>query len=117
MNTPTHILIIGDYGSVTGNAPVKYWTGSGWTFVNEDYFVELEGNDYFPEMMIGRFTNYNGTNGGGEQILQVMVNKFLKYEKYPYTAKTDWYKKGTVCSNDYYASQVETKRFTAQRML
>ncbi len=72
-NVPTHILIIGDYGSPTGNAPVKYWTGDGWTFVNEDYFVELEGNDYFPEMMIGRFTNYNGR----EYILQVMVNKFL----------------------------------------
>jgi hypothetical protein len=116
-NVPTHILIVGDYGSPAGNAPVKYWTGSGWTFVNEDYFVELEGNDYFPEMVIGRFTNYNGVSGGGEQILQVMVNKFLNYEKYPYTAETDWYKKATVCSNNYYPSQVETKRFAAQRML
>lgn len=60
-NIPDYILLIGDYGSPVGNAPVKYWTGDGWTFVNEDYFVELEGNDYFPEMMIGRFTNYNGT--------------------------------------------------------
>lgn len=115
-NVPTHILIVGDYGSPVGNAPVKYWTGSGWTFVNEDYFVELEGNDYFPEMMIGRFTNYNGVNGGGEQILEVMVNKFLKYERYPYTAETAWYKKGIVCSNDYYQSQVDTKRFAAQLM-
>lgn len=117
INAPTHILIVGDYGSPAGNAPVKYWTGSGWTFVNEDYFVELEGNDYIPEMMIGRFTNYNGTNGGGEQILQVMVNKFLRYEKFPNTTETAWYKKATVCSNNYYASQVDTKRFTAQRML
>ena len=101
----------------SGNAPVKYWTGDGWTFVNEDYFVELEGNDYFPEMMIGRFTNYNGTNGGGEYILQIMVNKFLKYEKYPNTSETDWYKKGIVCSNNYYSSQVETKRFAAQQMM
>jgi len=116
-NVPTHILIIGDYGSPVGNAPVKYWTGDGWTFVNEDYFVELEGNDYFPEMMIGRFTNYNGTNGGGEYILQVMVDKFLKYERYPYTEETEWYKKATVCSNNNYSSQVETKRFAAQRML
>ena len=116
-NTPTHVLIIGDKGTPVGNAPVKYWSGMGWTFVNEDYFVELEGNDYFPEMMIGRFTNYNGTTGGGEYILQVMVDKFLKYEKTPYTANTDWYKKATVCSNNAYASQVETKRFTARQML
>ena len=78
VNVPTHILIVGDFGSPSGNAPVKYWTGSGWTFVNEDYFVELEGNDFVPEMMIGRFTNYNGANGGGEDILKIMVNKYLK---------------------------------------
>ena len=112
-NVPTHILIVGDYGSVTGCAPVKY-VNYDWTFINEDYFVELEGNDYFPEMMIGRFTNH-GT--GGENVLRIMVNKFLKYEKYPYTAQTEWYKKGTVCSNNYYQSQVDTKRFTAQFMM
>ncbi|MCW8813522.1 MAG: C25 family cysteine peptidase [Chlorobium sp.] len=116
-NVPTHILIIGDKGSPEGNAPVKYWTGWGWTFVNEDYFVELEGNDYFPEMMIGRFTNYNGATGGGEYILQVMVDKFLKYEKYPYTSEPEWFKKATVCSNNAYQSQVDTKRFAAQQML
>ena len=116
-NTPTHVLIIGDKGTPVGNAPVKYWSGMGWTFVNEDYFVELEGNDYFPEMMIGRFTNYNGTTGGGEYILQVMVDKFLKYEKTPYTTNTEWYKKATVCSNDAYQSQVETKRFAALQLV
>ena len=117
-NVPTYILIIGDYGSPVGNAPVKYVTYNyDWTFVNEDYFVELEGNDYFPEMMIGRFTNYNGTSGGGEYILQVMVDKFLKYEKYPYLVDNEWFKKATVCSNNYYQSQVDTKRFTAQQML
>lgn len=115
-NPPTHILIVGDYGSPSGNAPVKYVSYGGWTFVNEDYFVELEGNDYFPEMMIGRFTNYNGSGGGGEYILQVMVDKFFKYEKYPYTAEPQWFKKATVCSNDAYQSQVDTKRFTAQQM-
>jgi hypothetical protein len=116
-DVPTHILIVGDYGSPSGNAPVKYWTGMGWTFVNEDYFVELEGNDYFPEMMIGRFTNYNGTGGGGEQILKIMVSKFLKYEKYPNISATDWYKKGLVCSNNQYQSQVDTKRYAAQLMM
>ena len=116
-NVPTHILIVGDFGSPVGNAPVKYWTGLGWTFVSEDYFVELEGNDYFPEMMIGRFTNYNGNGGGGENILKIMVNKFLKYEKYPNVSATAWYKKGIVCSNNQYQSQVETKRFAAQLMM
>ena len=106
---PTHILLIGDMGI----APHKNWTSpyDGYTFPNEDYFVELEGNDYFPEMMIGRFTNQE------DYRLQVMVNKFLAYEKNPDRVDNTWYKKGIVCSNDAYQSQIETKRFTAEVML
>ena len=112
-NPPTHVLIVGDKGSVNGCAPVQY-ISYDWTFVNEDYFVELEGNDYFPEMMIGRFTNH-GT--GGEYRLQVMVNKFMSYERYPSRTDIEWHKKGIVCSNNYYQSQVDTKRFAAQLMI
>jgi len=100
--TPTYVLLVGDDGIF----PVS-WNG----FANEDFFVEIDGDDYFPEMMIGRFTNQSDYN------MQVMINKFLKYEKTPYTSSTDWFKHGTVCSNNYYASQVATKRFTAEVML
>ena len=103
---PTHVLIVGD----DGIAPVKY-VSYDWTFVNEDYFVELEGNDYFPELMIGRFTNQ------GDYRLKVMVNKYMNYERNPYTQDQDWFKKATVCSNNEYISQVETKRFTAQVLM
>ena len=104
---PTYVLIIGDDGVF----PKKIVTYPDYSFPNEDYFVEVDGNDYFPEMMIGRFTNQ------GDVRLQIMINKFLKYEKTPYTANTAWFKKGTVCSNNDYASQVEVKRFTADLML
>jgi hypothetical protein len=107
VNPPTYVLIVGDDGVF----PKKIVTYPDYSFPNEDYFVEVEGNDYFPEMMIGRFTNQ------GDYRMQVMINKFLLYEKNPYTANTDWFKKGVCCSNNYYASQVETKRFTAGVML
>jgi hypothetical protein len=103
---PTHILIVGDQGT----APVKFVTLQGWNFVNEDYFVELEGNDYFPELFIGRFTNQN------DYTLQVLVYKFMNYERHPYVDDVSWYKRATVCSNNAYTSQVETKRFAAARM-
>ena len=80
-------------------------------FPNEDFFVEIDGNDFFPELFIGRLTNESDYG------MQVMINKFLMYEKTPYTASTDWFKKGICCSNDAYASQIETKRFAAKRML
>ena len=93
-------------------APVKYITYNiDWTFVYDDYFVELEGNDYFPEMMIGRFTHQ------GNFRMRVMINKFIGYEKTPYVADPDWFRKGFACSNDEYISQIETKRITAQKML
>jgi hypothetical protein len=103
---PTHILLLGD----AGVAPIKL-ISYDYTFVYDDYFVEIEGNDYFPEMMIGRFTNQT------DYRLQVMINKFLGYEKTPYVQTIDWFKKGLVCANDAYESQRETKRFTANQML
>jgi len=103
---PTYVLLVGDNGVF----PKKTVSLDGWTFPNEDYFVEIDGNDFFPELFIGRLTNESDYG------LQVMLNKFLKYEKTPYITSTDWFKKGICCSNDAYASQIDTKRFAASRM-
>jgi hypothetical protein len=103
---PTHILIVGD----AGVAPIKL-IQYDYQFAYDDYFVEIVGNDYFPEMMIGRLTNNNDYG------MQVMINKFMGYEKTPYVQSPDWFKKGLVCANNAYASQRATKRFTAQQML
>jgi len=113
-NPPTHILLNGDYGTVTDCVPRKRVTLDGWNFATEDWFVELAGNDYFPEMMIGRWTHH--PNAGLER-LQIMVDKYLQYEKYPATTGNDWYKKGIVCSNNAYASQIQTKRDVAEQMM
>lgn len=100
---PTYVLLVGDYPAV----PVVYANG----VVNEDFYVEIEGVDFLPEMMIGRFTH---DNDAGEQII---VNKIVTYERNPYTANTAWFKKGAVVSNSAYVSQAITKRFTRDRMI
>jgi hypothetical protein len=105
-NPPTYVLLVGDDGVF----PKKTLTYQTWSFANEDYFVEIDGNDYFPEMMIGRFTNSN------DYSLQTLTSKAMRYEKNPYTANTSWFKKAICCSNNLYASQVKTKRFTANVM-
>ncbi len=106
---PTHILLVGD----AGVAPTKSYTSQfdGYTFVNEDYFVEIDGDDFFPEMMIGRFTNQNTST------LQILINKFIGYEKTPYIQDNTWFKKALVCADSEYPSQRQTKRTTAQYML
>ena len=104
---PTHVLLVGDYGWV----PIKIITSGGYSLANEDYFVEIDGNDHFPEMMIGRLTNQNNYR------LEVMTTKFMNYERTPYTTNPDWFKKGICCSNRAYESQRETKRLVAGVML
>jgi hypothetical protein len=99
---PSYALLVGDGGVI------PTYTSSGYTA--ENIYVEIDGNDYFPEMMLGRFTNQSAYG------MQVMINKFQMYEQTPYTADTDWFKKGICCSNDAYASQIATKRFAAERM-
>ena len=106
LNPPTYVLLVGD----AGVAPVKYITLDGWNFTYDDYFVELTGNDYFPEMMIGRFTNQ------GNLRMRVMINKFIGYEKNPYLTDPNWFKKALVCANNEYESQLDTKRYTAQEL-
>ena len=106
-NPPTHVLIIGD----ADVAPHQNISLDGWTFPYDDYFVEITGNDYFPELMIGRFTNQANAK------LRNIRNKLVNYEKTPYIADPTWFRKALVCSNDEYSSQIETKQFTKQKLL
>ncbi|HZK06756.1 MAG TPA: C25 family cysteine peptidase [Bacteroidales bacterium] len=104
---PTYVLMVGDAGVF----PYKIVSYPDYSFPNEDFFVSVEGADYFPEMMVGRFTNQ------ADYRMQVIINKNLLYEKEPYIADDTWFRKGTCCSNNAYDSQVETKRFTTNVML
>jgi hypothetical protein len=103
---PTYVLLVGDYG-VLPRKLVYY----DYTFANEDYFVEIDGNDFFPEMFVGRFPVQSVYD------LKIMINKGLTYEKTPYTESTDWFMKGLCCSNNAYPSQVETKHFAEHMMI
>ena len=105
---PTFVLIIGDEGIF----PHRIVTYPDYSFPHEDYFVEVDGNDFFPDIMIGRFTNQ------GDYRMQVMINKYQRYEQFPYVpaSNPNWFKTGLCCSNNAYESQVETKRFAASVM-
>lgn len=103
---PTYVLLVGDYGQV----PIKL-VSYDYTFANEDFFVEIDGNDHFPEAMIGRFTNQT------DYTLQVLISKAMRYEQTPYRASTDWFKKAAVASNNAYESQIKVKRFARDVMM
>jgi len=104
---PTYVLMIGD----DGKFPKKIATFPDYSFPWEEYFVAVDGVDFFPDIMVGRFTNET------DFTLQVMVNKFKMYEKTPFVSDPAWFKKGVCCSNNAYASQVATKRFAYNIMM
>ncbi|MHC1774571.1 MAG: C25 family cysteine peptidase [Lentimicrobium sp.] len=106
-NPPTYVLMIGD----DGKFPKKIATYPDYSFPWDEYFVTVDGLDFIPDIMAGRFTNET------DYTLQVMVNKFKSYEKTPYVTDPLWFKKGVCCSNNAYVSQVTTKRFAANIML
>jgi hypothetical protein len=90
---PEYVVLIGDVEG-TYDLPTFFITGTGapWDCTDLPYTL-IEGNDYFPEMLIGRFSVSNATE------LQVMVNKVLSYEKSPYVGGADWFERGLVAAN------------------
>ncbi len=106
-NPPTYVLLVGD----DGKFPKKIATYPDYSFPWDEYFVTVDGSDFMPDIMVGRFTNET------DFTLKVMVNKFKQYETAPYVSDPAWFKKGVCCSNNAYASQVYTKRIAANLML
>lgn len=114
-NPPDFILLAGDETVL----PVHYdWTDDpatmfssasvpGW-YCDENYFACLEGDDYFPDALLGRWvvnTSYE---------YSFLVNKLTRYEMFPNLYETSWYKKAVVAAQDsnYYQgdpSMRETK--------
>lgn len=103
---PTSILL----GGGNGYVPIKQYTYD-YTIVSENYYVEIDGNDFLPEMMIGRFTHKS------DGVQQIIVSKIVGYERTPYTANTAWFLKGAVVANNEYESAIVTKRFARERMM
>ncbi len=91
-NPPDYLLLIGD---VDGSYVIPSYYITEENDVTDQIYVELAGNDYFPEMIVGRFSIDQSTE------LATMINKILHYEKTPYMDETDWFKHVVVVAGNY----------------
>ena len=96
---PAYLVLVGD---VTGNSEYQIpsftiHNGSEDDVTDHPYTL-LEGDDYFPEMILGRIS----VDNLGE--LQTVISKVLKYEKNPYMGSTHWYKNATLVAGNYSSS-------------
>jgi hypothetical protein len=91
-----HLLILGD---VTGTytIPTNIYTSPDGTEhdADDNFYTMLTGDDYFPEMLSGRFSF------GDISELLVQLNKTVSYEKTPYMSNTNWMHRALVVAGNY----------------
>ncbi|MCX6640033.1 MAG: C25 family cysteine peptidase [bacterium] len=119
-NPPDFVLLAGDETvlpvhhdytedpSTMFNPPQSSFPGA---FLDENYFACLEGNDNFPDVVLGRWV----VNTAYEYFY--LAAKLTRYEMQPNLLQTEWYKHAQVGADDSEESQRTTKLFTRELML
>jgi len=84
------VLLVGDIDQIPSP---RYSEGAGSNSPSDPSYGFMAGDDYYPEMMVGRFSAENTTH------VETMVNRTINYEMNP-DPTADWYKKGSGFASD-----------------
>ena len=84
-NGTAFVLLVGDIGQIES---IRRSDGAGSNSPSDNTFSFVAGNDYYPDLIIGRFS---GENTGH---IQTMVNRTISYEMNP-NLNSNWFKKGS----------------------
>lgn len=91
---PDYLVLIGDVdGSFT--VPSFFINSGSEDDVTDHPYTLLEGDDYFPEMIVGRMS----VDSNNE--LLTIVSKVYNYEKSPYMGNTEWYEKALLVAGNF----------------
>ncbi len=94
---PAYVVLIGDVSGANPDYVIPSYTihsGAEDDVTDFDYTL-LEGDDYFPEMIIGRISVDELSE------LQTVISKVLKYEKEPYMGQTHWFENATLVAGNF----------------
>ena len=94
-NPPDYVLLVGD---VDSPYIIPSFYISAANNVTDLPYTLLEGDDYFPEMLIGRLSVDSPVE------LMTIVNKILTYEKTPYMDDPSWFKSALLLAGNYSSS-------------
>jgi len=86
-NPPEYILLVGDVDEI----PTFNFHGNP----SDQNYVQLEGDDFLMDAMIGRLPVENPTEA------QTMVNKIIQYERRPELAGSDWQTRALMVAGVY----------------
>lgn len=84
-----YVLLVGDHEQIPAFNAGNTGSETKWS---DSKYAMLAGNDWYPEVMIGRFSSANG------QEITTMVNRTLEYEKNPTIG--NWWGKGIGIGSD-----------------
>ncbi|MBC8205362.1 MAG: hypothetical protein H8E87_07615, partial [FCB group bacterium] len=88
---PEYVILIGDEDS---GLPCFWIQGYYYPQNCTDHpFALLEGDDYFPEIFVGRISVDNTTQ------MTTYLNKINHYEKEPYLTQTNWYNRALMIAH------------------
>ncbi|MCB5271976.1 MAG: C25 family cysteine peptidase [Candidatus Cloacimonetes bacterium] len=91
-----YLLLLGDtVGSFS--IPTNFFPSPEYAENDADdhYYTLLDGDDYFPEMLVGRFS-FNDI-----MQFQVMTTKTISYEREPFMGDTSWMKRALAIAGNY----------------
>ncbi|MDX2173277.1 MAG: C25 family cysteine peptidase [Bacteroidota bacterium] len=84
-----YVLLVGDHEQINAYDAGMAGTETKWS---DSMYGFLSGNDFYPEVMVGRFSS------GDPSEINVMVNRTLEYEKNPLAG--NWYSNGIGIGSD-----------------
>jgi hypothetical protein len=100
---PEYVLLVGDVDVIPS------WNFSG--NVTDLPYSHLDGDDWLPDLMLGRFSVSNQTE------CATMVAKTVAYETAPPTDQTDWFTRGVMVAGQYAsATPMHTVRFCGEQL-
>jgi hypothetical protein len=100
---PEYVLLVGDVGDVPS------WSFSG--NVTDLPYALLDGDDWMPDVMLGRFSVSNQSE------CQAMVAKTVAYERTPYLDETGWFTRSVMVAGQYASTTpMHTVRFCGEQL-
>ena len=107
---PDHLVLIGDEDQ---GIPGHYIQNpQGDNLVTDHPYALLEGDDSFPELMVGRLSVDTISE------LIAFTAKIVHYESTPYMDNTDWFERALMISTTWGAASTQaTKEWVADKML
>lgn len=93
---PDYLLLMGD---TVGNLSIPTFRYPSPEYneldADDQTYALIEGDDYFPEMLVGRFSF--------AEVMEVvvMLSKSIGYERNPYMQNTDWMKRALMVAGNY----------------